>query len=204
MKSLCIAALLALALSGCASPPPLNQLSTQQTVQSPPADQAQIVFLNPANSVTGAFLVGLYDIAGGERTLYGMSGPMSKIVQTVTPGKHRFMAHNTAGGISYLLDADVQAGKRYYVLLRFVYGRGLQLRPIKVDSSAEFSPQNPKFQEWVKDTKVVEPTAETPNWYAKYSSGVDKSQAAAIAEWEAKDASQKQQLTLSTTDFVAD
>lgn len=204
MKSFCIAAALALALSGCASPPPLNQLSAQQTVQSPPADQAQIVFLNPANSVTGAFLVGLYDIAGSERSFYGMSGPMSKIVQTVAPGKHRFMAHNTAGGQSYLLDADVQAGKRYYVLLRFVYGRGLQLRPVKADGSAEFSPQNPKFQEWVNQTKVVEQTAETPNWYGKYSGAVDKSQAAAITEWDAKDASQQQQLTLAKTDFVAD
>lgn len=204
MKSFCIAAALALALAGCATPPPLNQFSAQQTVQSPPADQAQIVFLNPANSVTGAFLVGLYDIAGTERSFYGMSGPMTKVVQTVTPGKHRFMAHNTMSGYSFLLDADVEAGKRYYVLLRFVYGRGLQLRPVKADGDAEFSPQNPKFQEWVKVAKVVEPTAETPNWYGKYSGVVDKSQAAAITEWDGKDASQKQQLTLARTDFVAD
>lgn len=204
MKSFCIAAALAFALTGCATPPQLNQVSAQQTVQKPPAEQAQIVFLNPANSVTGAFLVGLYDIASPERAFYGMSGPMTKIVQTVAPGKHRFMAHNTMSGYSYLLDADVEAGKRYYVLLRFVYGRGLQLRPIKTGGDAEFSPQNPKFQEWVKEAKVVEQTAETPVWYGKFGGHVDKSQAAAVAEWDAKDASQKQQLTLTKTDFVAE
>jgi hypothetical protein len=204
MKSFCTAVVLALALAGCASPPRLNQFSPQQTVQSPPADKAQIVFLNPANSIQAAFLVGLYDISGPERTFYGMSESMSKVVQTVTPGKHRFMAFNTVSGVSYLLDADVEAGKRYYVLLRFVYGRGLQLRPVKVDGSAEFSPQNPKFKEWVRETKIVEPTAESANWNSKYSGVVDKGQMGAIAEWNAKDASQKEQLTMTKNDFVAD
>jgi hypothetical protein len=66
-----------------------------------------------------------------------MLGSKVNIVQNVDPGKHLFIAHTVS--FSHFLEADVEAGKRYYVLLRFIYGRGMQLRPIRTSGDSEFS-----------------------------------------------------------------
>lgn len=203
LYKLALASLVAMLLSACAAPVPLITPAAKQTMESPPADKAQIVFLNPANSISGAFLVGLYDVTAAERTMYGMLGPMSKMVQNVEPGKHRFMAHNTAGSNSYLLDADLEAGKRYYVLLRFLYGKGLQLRPIKLSGHADFSPANPKFAKWAADTQFVDQSAKVSDWYKTYKANVDKGQEAAMNEWQKMDAGQKAEFTLGKGDFQA-
>lgn len=190
-------------LTACAAPAPFITPAAKQTLENPPADKAQIVFLNPANSISGAFLVGLYDVKQDGRTPYGMLGSMTKMVQNVEPGKHLFMAHTTMPSISHLLEADVEAGKRYYVLLRFVYGRGLQLRPIKASGDVEFSVANPKFAQWVAETKFVDQTEQVANWYTNYKKRVDDAQTEAWADWQKKDASQKAQLTLNKGDFVS-
>jgi len=190
-------------LTACAAPKPFINPSVKQALDNPPADKAQIVFLNPANSISGAFLVGLYDVKQDQRTMYGMLGPMTKLVQDVEPGKHLLMAHTTMPSISHFLEADLEAGKRYYVLLRFVYGHGLQLRPVKSTGAMEFSTQNPKFAQWVAEAKFVDQTEMVSDWYAKFKGNVDEAQAKATAEWQKKDASQKEQLTLNKSDFVS-
>lgn len=189
-------------LTACAAPKPFINPSVKQSLENPPADKAQIVFLNPANSISGAFLVGLYDVKPNDRTMYGMLGPMTKLVQNVEPGKHLLMAHTTLPSISHFLEADLEAGKRYYVLLRFVYGHGLQLRPVKATGAVEFSTQNPKFAQWVAEAKFVDQTDMVTDWYGKFKGNVDEAQAKATVEWQKKDAAQKEQLTLGKSDFI--
>jgi len=189
----------ALAITGCAS----NTLvvsSRDQTLAAPTADKAQIIFLNPAGSIGGALLSGVYDVKGSDKEFYGMLGSKTKMVQNVEPGRHLFMSHILA--YSHFLDANVEAGKRYYVLLRFVYGRGLQLRPIRNSGDSEFSANNPKFDEWKNGSEFVVKTAEADAWYAKYKNVVDEAQAKAWAEWQNKSDTQRAELTLNKGDFV--
>ena len=66
--------------------------------------------------------------------------------------------------ITQFLDATVEAGHRYYVLARFIYGHGFQLRPLRPSAPAttEFSTANPKFKEWLADATWPAHTDEYP------------------------------------------
>src|SRR4051812_37358468 len=89
-------ALLALSSVSLAAfdPPPVFVDAPSQQLQSPPADKAQIVFLEPVNKVQGYFPVGLYELSGDQRTLFAVTGSQTKSVLLVEPGKHRFMSTN--------------------------------------------------------------------------------------------------------------
>jgi hypothetical protein len=130
----------------------------------------------------------------------GMLGSKMKLVQNVDPGEHLLMS---MGMVAHFMDADVEAGKRYYVLLRFLYGRGFQLRPIRNSGGSEFSVTNPKFNSWLMDCSIVEKTADADSWYAKYKDQVDKTQAHYLVEWQGKSSNQRDELTLRKEDAIA-
>jgi len=196
VRSLAVAVLLLVA--GCAGDP-LIVKATDQSLPPPPADKAQIVFLNPANSISGAFYSVLFDITDpNHRAFLGMVGPKNKLAVNMVPGKHMLMSE--VGLTGHVLRADVEAGKRYFVVVRFLYGRGLQLRPIRTTGNSEFSVGNPKFEEWRTAFEVVAKTDAADQWYAKYGEVVEKAQAKAMADWEAKTPDQKAELTLNKED----
>lgn len=198
IKALC--ALAVLMLAACASTNPMINPVADQTLPPPPADKAQIVFINPANAVAAAFLSGVYDIKGENKELFGMLGSKTKLVKNVEPGRHLFMSNTIA--VSHLMEADVQAGKRYYVVMRFIYGRGMQLRPIRPTGNGEFSADSGQFKEWNAISSLVEKTPDADAWFTRFKSTVDEAQAKAMTEWQGKDASQKAELTLNSADFL--
>ena len=62
---------ISLILVGCATgEPPKPQFveSPKQTLLPPPADKAQIIFLEPINSIQGLIPVGLFEVNGESRT----------------------------------------------------------------------------------------------------------------------------------------
>jgi hypothetical protein len=189
----------ALAIAGCAGVP-LVLDSAEQIAPPPPSDKAQIIFLNPSNSIAGAFLTGVYDLKNNDKEFLGMLGSKMKIVQNVAPGKHLLMAHTVS--YTHFLNADVEAGKRYYVLLRFIYGRGMQLRPIRVSGDSEFSATNPKFEGWKSDTKFVLKTPGSDTWYAQNKNAIDEAQAKGWADWEKKTPEQRSELSLNKMDYM--
>lgn len=198
IRALC--ALAVLLLGACASTNPMLNPVADQTLPPPPADKAQIVFINPGNAVAAAFLSGVYDIKGDNKELFGMLGSKTRLVKNVDPGQHLFMANTLAN--SHLMEADVQAGKRYYVAMRFIYGRGMQLRPIRATGNGEFSADSAQFKEWKTGSALVEKTPDADAWFVRFKSMVDEAQAKAMTEWKGKDASQKAELTLNSTDFL--
>jgi hypothetical protein len=106
-------------------------------------------------------------------------------------------------GFGHFLDANVDAGKRYYVLMRYVHGRGLQLRPIRNEGGdPEFATGNPKFREWLTETQIVTKTAETDGWLEKYKSFADDAQTRGWKEWQEKRPDQRAELTLNREDSV--
>lgn len=194
-----------LTLSGCASPTPPEKLfyavAPATVLTAPPADMAQMVFLMPKDLFIDAQVAAVYDISGPGRTLLTMLPSKSKSVHLVTPGRHRFMSN--FGAHSYVLDANVVAGKRYYVLMRFIYGMGFQLRPIRTTSASDFSTTNPDFATWVSSTRFVQVTPLANEMDIKHKAGADTAQAEAVAVFSKKNAAQQAELTLNAEDAVA-
>lgn len=206
MKLIAMLAAGLLTLSGCASTPtPPEKLffavAPATVLSAPPADMAQIVFLMPKDLFIDAQVAAVYDITGPDRALLTMLPSKSKSVHLVTPGRHRFMSN--FGAHSYVMDANVVAGKRYYVLMRFIYGMGFQLRPIRTTSASDFSTTNPAFATWASSTRFVQLTPLANEMDIKHKAGADKAQADAVAVFAKKSDDQRAELTLNAEDAVA-
>ena len=191
-----------LLLASCAEPPPpFFNAAPDQTLPAPRADKAQVVFLNPANAISGAFLAQIYEVKGESKDFLGMLGSKTKMSVNVDPGKHHFMLNHA--GLGQFVEADVDAGKRYYVMTRFVYGRGLQLRPVRpAGGDPEFTVGNPRFNEWLTESQLVVKTKDADDWLAKYKDRVDEAQARGKTEWDAKRPDQRAELTLNREDSI--
>lgn len=188
-------------LAACASPPPFFSATPDQTVPAPRADKAQVVFLNPSNAISGAFLAQIYELKGESKDFLGVLGPKTKMFVNVDAGKHLFMLNQA--GLGQFVEANVDAGKRYYVMTRFVYGRGLQLRPVRpAGGDPEFTAGNPRFSEWLSESQLVTKTADADAFVDKYKTQIDEAQQRGWTEWQAKRPDQKAQLTLNPEDSV--
>ena len=205
MKLRSLLSLAGLVLAGCASglPPAPLFADSGAALTPPPADQAQIIFLDPINAIQGMFPTGLYEVQGSERTLLAELASHTKSVQLVSPGHHVF-ASNPGGGSAHILEADVAAGKRYYVLMRFsfIYAQGMQLRPIRPTGPSDFSVANKDFPEWVAITRFVVKTPAADAYDQKSSTAFAKAQADGLADWKMKTPAQRAELTLNVEDAI--
>ncbi len=202
-RTLALAALIA-TLAGCATeppPPPQFAETPSQALAPPPADRAQIVFVEPINSIQGMLPVGIFEIEGDRRTHIATTGAHSKTVVLLPPGRHVLMA--TQGGIAHFLEAKVEPGKRYYVLVRFIYANGFQLRPLRRTGPSDYTVQHKDFPTWMASTKFVEKTAASDAFFEKYKANVDKAQAAGWTTWQDKSPVERAELTLTPQDAVA-
>ena len=199
-----ILAFAVLSLAGCASEPvaPHFVETAVQTLPPPPADKAQVVFLEPINSIQGMFPVGLFEMNGQERTHLATTGSHTKVALNFTPGHHLLMAAQP-GIRAHFLDMNVEAGKRYYVLERFIYGNGFQLRPLRTDNSSDYSTVNKDFASWMSETRFVQKTAVSDAHFVQLKDALAKTQAEGWATWEKKTPQQRAELTLNPGDAVA-
>jgi hypothetical protein len=192
-----------LALAGCATEPPKPHFleSADQTLQPPPRDKAQIVFLEPINSLQGMLPNGIFEVDGpSNRTLLATTGAHSKAVVLLNPGRHMLMANQ--GYMGHFLEANVEAGKRYYVLLRFIYANGFQLRPLRRSGPSDYTVQARDFPSWVSTTRFVERTPESDAFFEKFKDQMDKGQAASWKTWLDKTPKERAELTLNPEDAI--
>lgn len=183
-----------------ADPPPQPFVEVPDfTLPAPPADQAQIVFLEPINKIQGLFPVGIFVLEGEQRRLVNVSSWRSKSVINLPPGKHLLLSAH--GG--HLLEANVAAGQRYYVLLRFIYANGLQLRPIRPSGSSEYRVNGPHFPKWIKATnRFVQPSPDAEAYFETFKAGVEQAHKKALENWQAKSPAEIAELTLNVEDAV--
>jgi hypothetical protein len=201
-SSAVLSLLLVLPLAAAAGEPPMKE-SANQSLPPPAADKAQIVFLEPANAIAGAFLNGVYELDGDQRKLLAITGPHSKVALDFSPGHHRLASNS--GLFAHVMDVDVEAGKTYYVLMRFIYSRGFQLRPLRTSGTSDYSVTSPKFNEWVSSTHFVEMTPRGIELFegGRLAKNVAKSEAKALEEWDRKTPEEHAELTLTPQDAVA-
>ncbi len=191
----------AMTLSGCGTPQPAVHYFAQTpaaVLQPPPADKAQIVFLMPKNLFNQLQAVVLYDLTDENKDLFAMAGSQSKAVYLSKPGHRIFMS--SFGAHNHIMEANLEAGKRYYVLLRFIYNGGFQLRPIRVSGPSDYSVMNADFKGWVSGTTYVEKTPAAEALHEKTKAGVPALQAAEWARFMSKTAAQRAELTLNVED----
>lgn len=196
-----LAALSLVLLAGCVTPPPpFFTAAPDQTLPPPPAAQAQIVFLHPGGGLI-AMLGHVFELNGEQRQYLGTLAAKTKLVYNAAPGKHLFMSNSV--GYGHILEADVDAGKRYYVLLRYVHGRGQQLRPIRnTGGDPEFTAGNPQFRQWLAESQVINPTAEGAAFQVQHKSFHDDAYGRGWKEWQEKRPDQRAELTLNREDSV--
>jgi len=169
------------------------------TIPAPPEDQAQIVFLEPINKIQGMFPVGIFVVEGGQRRLINVSSWRSKSVANLPPGKH--LLYSAHGG--HFMEANVAAGKRYYVLLRFIYAHGLQLRPVRPSGDSEYRVNGPHFPKWMKQTnRFVKMSPDAEAQFDVNKAFVDQAQQKALENWQAKTPAEIAELTLNVEDAV--
>lgn len=202
MRQVLLAATLVLAASGAIAkekPKPWVVESPNYVLAAPPADQAQIVFVEPINKIQGMFPIAVFDITDDKRTLVAVSWWKAKTVALLSPGKHLLYAHP-----NHIMEANVEAGKRYYVLLRFIYANGMQLRPIRTSGTSEYRTTSPDFPKWLKETRWVEKTPEAELAFADGApkQGLDNALQTAQNNWQAKTPAEVTELTLNPDDAV--
>jgi hypothetical protein len=195
--------LMLLSLVGCATEPAKPQFveSSSQNLQPPPSDRAQVIFLEPINSIQGMIPVGIFEIHDDRRTLLATTGAHSKVAVLFSPGRHLLMA-NHSGMVAHYLDINVEAGKRYYVLVRFIYANGFQLRPLRPSGPSDYTVKNKNFPVWISETRFVEKTPESDDFFEKSKAAVTKSQAAGWKTWLAKTPQERAELTLNPEDEI--
>lgn len=189
-------------LASCASGPLLQRTapSADQVINAPPPGKAQIIFLQPFKPLGGMAETPVYDLTAGNARLLNVLSSKGKVVVLVDPGKHMFMA----GGMgAQVMSANVEAGKRYYVLSRFIAYVGYQLRPIRSTGPSEYGVNNPKFREWRDETKVVDMTAAGKSLYSNAAT-IGKLQASGLDRWKRKSQGERDQLTLNAGDYIND
>lgn len=167
---------------------------------TPAKDKAQIIFLKPTEGIMAGLPVQIFEIRNADREFFGVMETKSKLVVNVEPGKHLFMS--TMYNFSHFLDTDLEAGKRYYVLVRFIYANGFQLRPIKTKGPADYSPVNPQFNIWKAQTVVVKKTPASEKYANKQAKRVARSQEKSWKIWQAKTPEQRAELSLEREDFL--
>ena len=207
MKRLMLVAVMAMVSMGALAkekPKPWVEEVPNYVLAPPPADQAQIVFVEPINKIQGMFPICVMNVTDNKRQLLAVSWWKGKTVATLPPGKHLLFSG------MHVMEANVEAGKRYYVLLRFIYAQGMQLRPIRTGGTSPYRTNTPDFAKWMKDTRWVQKTDEAnrwcgetiadPKWAETYENAVQN----ALNNWQAKAPAEAAELTLNPDDAVTE
>ena len=168
-----------------------------------PADgKALVVFMRPS-MYGGAIASTVYEAPDSGTTFLGGVDPHQKIAVQAEPGAHRYMV--VAENADFV-DANLEAGKTYYVLIRprpGVWKARFSLIPVVSRADAEFSTQKPEFAEWQASTKFVELTPAATAWYEAHKSDIEEKKAGYLEKWNRMAPADKAELTINPADGVA-
>ncbi|HXI37688.1 MAG TPA: hypothetical protein VNH80_12330, partial [Burkholderiales bacterium] len=90
--------------------------AADQSLPAPSAGKAQIVFIRATDAFIYKILSWLAEVTPEKDVLISSMQNKTKVVYETTPGEHLFMSHSPVW--THFMIANVEAGKRYYVLVR--------------------------------------------------------------------------------------
>ncbi|YCH21453.1 hypothetical protein M1D96_20490 [Pseudomonas sp. D1-3] len=166
------------------------------------ADKALVVFMRPS-SLGGAVQSSVYDTrAEGNDVFAGVVSSKSKVAYLAEPGEHLFMVVSENADF---LAANLEAGKRYYVLVAprmGVWRARFSLLPIRNDASAKDGLQSKQFRDWNESTKwmVIGPKARS--WYQDNIESIRARKLDYLPKWQNKSVADKAERTLRSVDGI--
>lgn len=166
---------------------------------APQPGKALVVFMRPS-SFGGAIQSSVYDTRGDDNDFIGVVSARTKLAYQAFPGHHLFMV---VAEYSDFMNADLVAGKTYYVLVRprpGIWKARFSLIPIHRDPGAKYSSASVAFRRWQSATSYVVPKPAAMRWYATHKDDITAKQAAYLAKWHRASAQQRAQLTLHPDD----
>ena len=154
-----VSILAALLLFACAGPVKnMREIPDEHATYAPDPDQALIVFMRPS-SFGSAIQSSVFELVDDNPELIGIVAAKKKVAYNLGPGEHLFMV---IGESADFMKADIQAGKRYYVLVTprmGVWKARFSLKPIHKDEL-----DSEKLTKWGKECHWVEKTYESDQW----------------------------------------
>ena len=189
---ICLALLVATML-GCASQP------------QPTAGDSVVVFILPGmTSVSGAYQpsygatpsVSLHDVSTSQRRIVGILTIGQKLAYRVRPGRHEFMLQNR--GSTDFLEANVAAGKTYYVVLQRTddsYDQRYGFRPVR---SSDF--ENGLFARWETNLSYVERRDAWEHWSKANDASIESRSRSHRLAWEKLGPAERGLKTLRVSD----
>ncbi len=130
------------------------------TSPTPDGDSTVVVFLRPDD--VRVFSASILD---GEKFIAILT-EQKHFVYSTTPGDHRFMAHVTRHGPSYV-DAELAAGKIYFIAVKYLESgirSWMQLIPIMPDG--EYWSELPG---WLSQSQLIRPNDSAQRWFEENS-----------------------------------
>lgn len=186
---------ISLVLSGCAGNL-MRDASTQQISPSNPG-RVKVVFMR-SSFVAGAIGCDVFEVVNGELRFIGQLPTGKKIVYETTPGEKVFMAYGTAA--DFML-ANLAGGKTYYSIVRPNWGTG-GFAPTPIRSSSRIEPdlKSKEFQNWLSDTKLIEPNENAPAWFSENKERFQKIYTEYWSRFERKNSQEKAERTMMPQD----
>lgn len=195
------AVLLACAVAAC-GPVRSSHMRFAEHGVAPTPDSAVIVFLRPS-VYGGGVQSSVYDVSrsGGQQFIGIVSGG-AKVAHAVAPGKYLFMV---VGENADFMDAEVEAGKTYYVLVAprmGLFKARFSLLPVHADAKAKYSLNSERFREWLRDTYWVESGPTAQRWYENSRDSIERKRIAYKRKWNGRSAEDKAELYLHADDGI--
>lgn len=126
-----------------------------------------------------------------------------KLAVQMEPGRHRLMVFDENADF---LDAELEAGKTYYVLVSPRPG-ALSMRfslfPLHNRADAEYSVLGGDFRKWMDAGRYVVRTPKADAWYAANKRRIEEKKASYLVKWNTMSPEDRAQLVLHPEDGVA-
>lgn len=183
--------------AGCASNP--MQQAAQQQIQPVEANQAQVIFMR-SSVFGGAIKASLFDVTDGNIQFIGILANNTKTAYVTKPGKHTFMVVSESADF---MEANLKAGSNYFSLATPRLGMWksrFSLWPIKHDKNAHYHFEQPRFQEWLEETKLVVNSPKSQAWFNTHKNSVESKYNKYWPEWQKKSAADLAKRTLMPQD----
>ncbi len=177
-----------LILQGCASiSPHLSAVPPGQEKVSPEKGKALVVFLRPSN-YGGAIQATVFD---GAKYIATVSAG-TRVAYQAKPGKHTFMVVSEAADF---MGANLKVGKTYYSLVQARMGfwrARFSLAPVNLNTTTY------QIDEWLSETKRMEPNAEGVRWAEYNQSDIDTKRTDYMQKWLSKPAGDRPMLLINS------
>lgn len=184
-------------LGGCVATS--SYMTKTVVTPQPTPDKALVVFMRPSR-YGGGIQASVYDTSHGGNHFIGIVSAKTKIGYLANPGDHLFMV---IGENADFMNADLEAGKTYYVLVspRMGFWKArFSLLPIHNDANAKYNTKSQDFAEWQQETSFVRTNPGAEAWYREHEADINAKQADYMKKWATASPRQKAELTLHRSD----